>query len=66
MQNEITSQQDLMDGQGRIIEEGWARRPYWNYDRNKIAAGWHRIKERDYYSVLSHDKKYGNATFRSR
>ncbi len=59
MQNEITAQQELLDSRGRIIEEGWARRPYWNYDRNKIAAGWHRIKEWDYYSVLSHDKRYG-------
>ena len=59
MQNEITGPQELLDGHGRVITEGWARRPYWRYDRRKIAAGWHRIKEWDYYSVLSHGGRYG-------
>jgi len=61
MQNEITKPVELLDDNGHIIEEGWARRPYWNYDRSKIKAPWHRIKEWDYYSVLSHDKEYGIA-----
>lgn len=59
MQNEITAPLDLLDSEGLITEEGWARRPYWKYDRNRIAAPWHRIKEWDYYAVLSHDKRYG-------
>ncbi|HOT44832.1 MAG TPA: DUF2804 domain-containing protein [Spirochaetota bacterium] len=59
MQHEITAPLDLLDGEGRITEEGWARKPFWNYDRSRIAAPWHRIKEWDYYAVLSHDKGYG-------
>lgn len=61
MQNEIVAPLDLLDDKGHIIEEGWAREPYWRYDRKRIKAGWYRIKEWDYYSILSHDKKFGIA-----
>lgn len=53
MQNEIKSHIELLDESGHITEEGWARKPYWNYDRSKIKAGWHRIKEWDYYYILN-------------
>ncbi len=59
MQFEITRPIDLLDDNGHIIEQGWARKPYWNYDREKIKAARHRIKEWDYYYILSHDKGYG-------
>jgi len=52
---------DLLDSDGRITKEGWARQPYWRYDRSRIKAPWWRIKEWDYYSILSHDKKFGIA-----
>jgi len=59
MQNEIMKPISLLNEQGHIIEEGFAKQPYWRYDRNAIKAGWYRIKEWDYYAILSHDKKYG-------
>jgi hypothetical protein len=55
MQREITHRQDLLDEKGRIIEEGWARRPFWRYDRKKIRSGALRIKEWDYYAIMSHE-----------
>ncbi|MBI9083582.1 MAG: DUF2804 domain-containing protein [Desulfobacterales bacterium] len=54
-QNEITSAMDLLDENGRLKEAGWARKPLWRYDRSRIRAPWHRIKEWDYYAVLSGD-----------
>jgi hypothetical protein len=59
MQNEIRKSINLLDGSGHITEEGWARFPYWKYDRQAIKASALRIKEWDYYAVLSEDKKYG-------
>ncbi len=59
MQNELLSPRELLDEKGLLTEEGWARRPLWRYDRKKINAPWHRIKEWDYYAVISHDHGYG-------
>lgn len=59
MQHEVTRAQALLDGRGRIVEEGWARRPLWAYDRRAIQASALRVKEWDYYSILSHDGRYG-------
>jgi len=53
MQIEITENIPLLDENGHITKEGWAKKPYWSYDRNKIKAGKHRIKEWDYYAILS-------------
>ena len=61
MQNEIVSAMDLLDGSGRITREGWARYPYWRYDRAKIRSNALRIKEWDYYSALSQDGRFGIA-----
>ncbi|HPI15849.1 MAG: DUF2804 domain-containing protein [Spirochaetota bacterium] len=58
-QHEITKPVELLDERGHIIEEGWARRLYWRYDRERIKAPWFRIKEWDYYYVLSHKGGYG-------
>ncbi|HSV56742.1 MAG TPA: DUF2804 domain-containing protein [Magnetospirillaceae bacterium] len=59
MNVEIVEPLDLLDSDGRLSKEGWARRPHWQYDRSRIKAPWWRIKEWDYYSVLSPDRKYG-------
>ncbi len=59
MNVEITEPRELLDSDGRITKEGWARRPFWRYDRSRIKAPWWRIKEWDYYSILSRDGKYG-------
>lgn len=58
-QNEIIRPLPLLDARGHITEEGWARHPYWRYDRSRIQASWHRIKEWDYYAIISHDGGYG-------
>lgn len=59
MQNEITKPLDLLDSRGHITTEGWARQPYWRYDRRAIAAPKWRIKEWDYFSILSSRQKFG-------
>ncbi|TFG84394.1 MAG: DUF2804 domain-containing protein [Spirochaetales bacterium] len=59
MQTEVTESLELLDGRGHIVREGWARRPYWSYDRKHIKANPLRIKEWDYYSILSHDGRFG-------
>jgi hypothetical protein len=48
MQIEIKEQMPLHDEKGFITKEGWARKPYWQYDRKKIKASRFRIKEWDY------------------
>lgn len=58
-QNEITQTMDLLDSDGLLHQAGWARFPYWRYDRSQIKASWLRIKEWDYYYVLSPDLKRG-------
>lgn len=61
VQKEVTAPIPLLDSAGHIIQEGWARQPFWEYDKSIIKAHWSRIKEWDYYAILSHDKKYGLA-----
>ncbi len=58
MQHEVTTRQELLDYRGVIQEEGWARRPVWEYDRRTIHASALRIKEWDYYAVLSHEQEF--------
>lgn len=59
MQTEITQPLPLLNADGHIVREGWARRPYWQYRRDAIQAGRWRIKEWDYFSVLSGDGRFG-------
>lgn len=59
MQNEITTPTDLLGSDGTLRAEGWARRPLWRYDRSRIRSSALRIKEWDYYSILSHDGRFG-------
>ncbi|UYP44646.1 hypothetical protein NEF87_000931 [Candidatus Lokiarchaeum ossiferum] len=54
-QHRITTQMDLLDNKGHLIEPGYATKLLWKYDRTKIKAGWHRIKEWDYYYILNED-----------
>lgn len=51
--HEVTTKQDLLDKTGEIAEPGWARSQVWNYHRNQIKAPAFRIKEWDYYLVLT-------------
>ena len=56
-QHRITEPTELLDEKGKLVEPGYATRLYWRYDRSKIKAGWHRIKEWDYYYILN--ENYG-------
>ena len=49
MQKEIKENIELLNSSGMLVAPGWARRPYWKYDRKKIKANKLRIKEWDYY-----------------
>ncbi|HOV46678.1 MAG: DUF2804 domain-containing protein [Spirochaetes bacterium] len=59
MQNRITKKQPLLDEKGHITEPGWATYPLWEYKREKIKAPKWRIKEWDYYAIISEKKGYG-------
>ncbi|MFX1605537.1 MAG: DUF2804 family protein, partial [Promethearchaeota archaeon] len=52
-QHQITEPTELLDESGELVEPGYATRLFWQYDRSKIKAGWHRIKEWDYYYILN-------------
>ena len=55
-QHEITNPGPLLRD-GILREPGWARKPLLEYNRDQIQSGWWRIKEWDYYAVLT--EKYG-------
>lgn len=55
MQKEITTEGDLLDDRGRIVNAGWARQPFLRYDRSRVAASALRIKEWDYYEIVNPD-----------
>jgi len=57
--SEIKTPLPLLKADGTLLEEGWARAPHWQYNRENIAAGKWRIKEWDYYSILSPDQEFG-------
>lgn len=61
MQHEVTSPIRLLDRKGRIVEEGWARHPMWMYDRKSIRATALKIKEWDYYAIMSHRHQFAVA-----
>ncbi len=57
IQRRITEPTELLDEKGHLFKPGYATQLLWRYDRSKIKAGWHRIKEWDYYYILN--EKYG-------
>lgn len=59
MQKEITKESELLSYNGTLVDDGWARRPYWKYDRRKIKANKFRIKEWDYYEFADPENKFG-------
>ena len=52
-QREITRKADLLDLGGRLTSPGWARDLVLRYDRRAIRASPFRIKEWDYYCILT-------------
>ena len=59
--HEVTAVQPLLDSKGNLREPGWSRRMVQVYNRNQIKAPAFRIKEWDYYLILSADKSFGVA-----
>jgi len=55
---EVKGPTPALQQNGEITAPGWARRPYWDYDRKKIKASPLRIKEWDYYAIYSHRHKF--------
>ena len=53
MQRRITAPGPLHDGQGRLLETGYATSLIKAYDRKKVHAPGFRIKEWDYYCITS-------------
>ncbi len=51
--HEVTKVQPLLDARGELREPGWSRSLVQQYDRRSIKAPKWRIKEWDYYLVLS-------------
>ena len=51
--HEVTAEQLLLNEDGNLREPGWSRRMVQKYDRKMIKAPKWRIKEWDYYLVLS-------------
>ena len=51
--HEVTAVQPLLDDKGELREPGWSRSMVQRYDRSRIKAPKWRIKEWDYYLVLS-------------
>lgn len=44
---------DLLDGKGRLVEAGWATHEVRRYDRASVGVSAFRIKEWDYYCILT-------------
>jgi len=59
MQNEIREDSELLGVDGHLTRPGWARHPVWVYRREAIRANCLRIKEWDYYSILSPGGRFG-------
>ena len=53
--HEVTNRQYLLDENGELREPGWSRNMVQRYRRSDIKAPKYRIKEWDYYLVLSKD-----------
>lgn len=58
MEHEVKTEQPLLGKDGRIIEEGWARRPLWRYDRKAIKGGSLVIKEWEYWAIVNQSQGY--------
>ena len=59
--HEIKSFQPLLNTDGSLREPGWSKKLYQIYDRNAIKAPKFRIKEWDYYLVISEKNNFGVA-----
>ncbi len=53
MQIEITEKNQLLNSNGSLINKGWAKQPLLQYNRKSIQAPKYKIKEWDYYCILT-------------
>ncbi len=56
--HEVTVPHKLLDENGSLIEPGWSRSLVQIYDRNDIKKRKTRIKEWDYYYIMSNSNKF--------
>jgi len=61
MENEITKKIPLLRKDGHLTNEGWARHPYFQYNRKQINGGKLTIKEWDYYAITNQVDQYSIA-----
>ncbi|MBR2732306.1 MAG: DUF2804 domain-containing protein, partial [Clostridia bacterium] len=59
--HEVTRVQPLLKPDGTLREPGWSKQLYQIYDRKAIKAPKFRIKEWDYYLILSEKNQFGVA-----
>ena len=59
--HEVTTVQPLLKADGTLREPGWSRSMVQVYDRSKIKAPAFRIKEWDYYLVVSQRNEFAVA-----
>ncbi len=55
--HEVVTVHKLLDENGKLTEPGWSRSLIQQYDRNDIKKRKTRIKEWDYYYIMSHSNK---------
>lgn len=56
--HEVVESHSLLDKNGSLIEPGWSRTLIQKYDRNMIKKRKTRIKEWDYYYIMSHSNEF--------
>jgi len=56
--HEVTEAHRLLDENGHLVEPGWSRRLVQIYNRNDIKKRKTRIKEWDYYYIMSNEHKF--------
>ena len=56
--HEVTTRHNLLDENGHLIEPGWSRSLIQTYDRSMIKKRPTRIKEWDYYYIMSNSNEF--------
>ena len=56
--HEVTTVHKLLDENGHLVEPGWSRSLIQLYDRNDIKKSKWRIKEWDYYYIMSNEHQF--------
>lgn len=56
--HEVTTRHNLLDSNGHLIEPGWSRSLIQTYDRSMIKKRPTRIKEWDYYYIMSNSNEF--------